>query len=622
MSTAIAGTGSNRAWLLLALAVVVSVVHGTASTGGFHYDDAHSVADNPALTSLQQIPRYFHDASAFSTDGDKGMYRPVLLTTYAIDYALHGGTARGYLRTNLLLHVLNALAVALIAWLLIGRTMLALSAGALFGLHPAASEPVYYVSARSDSLVALLVLASVTLWLWGRSPVGRLAGWMAVAGALWSKATAVMLPVVLLSLDVITRIGPGKNDSRELLRRHVPWVAVLPVYLGCLWWTQFLPRSLAAPVRDPATHLLTQTKAVAFYLRMFLFPVHGSVHPAFAVSDGLSAPVVCSILLTATLICAAVALWRGGLRRHVIVGIWIVAAMLPTALMPLNVLVNERRAYLPLAVVVIAVAWALARLRRAPGARIGVTVVLLLMFASMSQARAGIWASDLTLWQDAVRKGPQMPRARLYLADAHRSVAQGSPMTSRAHVAAARAEYDAVISLGPSQRLLYLQALNGLAILDLEVGDLASAEQRLTQVLAEHPDYVDALVNLGSVCFARARETRGADVVSLQRASELYGRAVQLAPLRTEARLNLGASYHLAGDLLRAQAEYETVVAQAPDNGTAALNLGLLYMRRADDAVDSASWVRRAIVELERAARLQPGHEAPRRALDAARGRL
>ncbi|HJP31091.1 MAG TPA: tetratricopeptide repeat protein [Candidatus Latescibacteria bacterium] len=230
-----------------------------------------------------------------------------------------------------------------------------------------------------------------------------------------------------------------------------------------------------------------------------------------------------------------------------------------------------------------------------------------------------MWASDLALWQDAVDRGPRMARSHLYLGDARVAAARREvrPEAVARHREGARSAYEAVVTLDPVQRMLTLQAHNGLAILETEAGDLSGAEGRLARVLAEHPDFVDALVNLGGVFYARAGKSRGADGESLERATQLYERALDLAPNRYEARLNLGACYHLAGDLARAQAEYETVVGQAPDSGTAALNLGLLYLHRSSDE-PTGGWRQRARGQLQRAVRLLPGNASARRALEAA----
>src|ERR1019366_6700266 len=57
---------------------------------GFHLDDAYTIEQNPAIRRLGNIPRFFTDASTFSTEPPL-TYRPVVSTSLAIDYELAGG---------------------------------------------------------------------------------------------------------------------------------------------------------------------------------------------------------------------------------------------------------------------------------------------------------------------------------------------------------------------------------------------------------------------------------------------------------------------------------------------------------------------------------------------------
>lgn len=78
--------------------------------------------------------------------------------------------------------------------------------------------------------------------------------------------------------------------------------------------------------------------------------------------------------------------------------------------------------------------------------------------------------------------------------------------------------------------------------------------------------------------------------------------------------------WRTCGDLQKAQVEYEAVVEQAPGNGVAAFNLGNLYLQRSRTGSRTGRWRQLALEQLQRAVRLQPGNEAARRALAAARG--
>src|SRR2546426_913053 len=71
---------------ILLLAVLAAYSNTPGNT--FTLDDAHSIQNNPTVRSLRNVPRYFTDASTFSPLRANLDYRPVLQTTYALDYAL------------------------------------------------------------------------------------------------------------------------------------------------------------------------------------------------------------------------------------------------------------------------------------------------------------------------------------------------------------------------------------------------------------------------------------------------------------------------------------------------------------------------------------------------------
>src|SRR5438270_946507 len=85
---AVAGLGGA---LLLAALVVAYANHFHNS---FHFDDAHTIVTNAAIRSLRNIPRFFVDATTFSSLPSNQSYRPLVSTLFAIDYSLGAGPAR------------------------------------------------------------------------------------------------------------------------------------------------------------------------------------------------------------------------------------------------------------------------------------------------------------------------------------------------------------------------------------------------------------------------------------------------------------------------------------------------------------------------------------------------
>ena len=141
--------------------------------GSFHYDDFHSIVDNPNIRTLQYVGDYFTSSAFFSADADKSMYRPLLLVTYALNFALGGYEVTGYHLVNVGLHAVCSLLVWGMGIHFISHPRfqnkslplqersvtdeplaLPLVCGLLFAAHPLAAEPVNYISSRSELLVA------------------------------------------------------------------------------------------------------------------------------------------------------------------------------------------------------------------------------------------------------------------------------------------------------------------------------------------------------------------------------------------------------------------------------------------------------------------------------------
>ena len=85
----------------------------------FHFDDSHVVENNLYIRSLREVPRYFRDATTFSSIRSHASYRPLVSATLAVDYARGGLDPRPYHETQIaLLLVLGALLTAFYARLL------------------------------------------------------------------------------------------------------------------------------------------------------------------------------------------------------------------------------------------------------------------------------------------------------------------------------------------------------------------------------------------------------------------------------------------------------------------------------------------------------------------------
>ena len=75
------------------LLTVVTLVYVNHFGNGFHFDDSHTVVNNPAIRSVRNIPSLFTDARTFSVLPQNRTWRPLVSTSLAVDYAIgHGLT--------------------------------------------------------------------------------------------------------------------------------------------------------------------------------------------------------------------------------------------------------------------------------------------------------------------------------------------------------------------------------------------------------------------------------------------------------------------------------------------------------------------------------------------------
>jgi hypothetical protein len=67
------------------LVLAVVLVYSNHFDNAFHFDDFHTVTDNPYIRSLRNIPQFFTNAETFSTLPTNRSYRPLISTSLALD---------------------------------------------------------------------------------------------------------------------------------------------------------------------------------------------------------------------------------------------------------------------------------------------------------------------------------------------------------------------------------------------------------------------------------------------------------------------------------------------------------------------------------------------------------
>ncbi len=567
--------------LVVAILLLGVLAYGRAPTAAFQFDDFPAVVENPALAAPLSAAELFVP-SASGAD----YVRPVLFLSYRVtewaarrldptpnsapDLALRSAAHHA---GNLVLHLAGALLVLVLGRVLERRsgqkTAAPAAAALLFAVHPALSQGVYYVAARSTVLMTTFALAAVTLAL--HRPATRLtsgAALLATALALLTKEPALAIPALVLVAGRYT--DPGK---RWPIREAAPHAVLAALALAL-----FLARAAAhfqPPVLDYA---LIQVRAVARYAELLIVPRaltadYGWVPPPAAAycpfTRSFALPVLAQWLVAAAFLLAllAIAIMTGRRRPLDAAGFaWFGLALLPTSsFFPIRDPIFEHHLIfaapgflLAVADLGVAALGLLPRRSRTPRLAALGFAVLLLGLALQARARATAWQSERALWADTVAKQPANPRAAFNLAAALTAEMAATP--DPAARAGLRAEAEALYrrSLALHPPFAYGYELRAYATTNLGYIYLDAARAHV----ADGPEAARArdraIAVLDTAVTRRVRA--GAREVPYPLAYENLGRAhFERAVLRRAA-----GDPRAADDALRARAALRTAQELAP----------------------------------------------------------
>jgi tetratricopeptide (TPR) repeat protein len=499
--------GRRAVWAALCLAV--ALVYSGVLDAPFVYDDKVEVAGNRALRLFAHL-----DGDALSLllagrgdvgglddviDGWRGILsyntaRPLLITSYAIDFQRGGLDPRPYHITNLLVHGAAVGAALALVHALAGLARRPLPTAALGGLvglwalHPMATEAVAYTTGRSEALCGAFSFMALAAWAGalqaereGRSGLwGRGLGTLCFALAVGSKEPGVMVFPVMLWMELLFREGRPVRAWSYLphLAAALGAVALRLSATGALLPVE-VPRPLGVQLTTSAEVLLRYLQLWALPVGQTLFHDQPDVDPASVRGIGAWAGL---------LLLLAAGAWAG--RRRPLVAWGLGAALLfllpSTSVVMLKEHMAEHRAYVTGLYLLVA-AWGLLPEARAQRLR-GLLVAVLVVLSAATWGRNRVWASEALLWREATAARPGSDEAWYGLGDALRFAKDCT---------GAVPAYEKTLELNPG----YLDAYTNLGICKAQLGDAAAARAAWRRALQERPSYCKAHANLGSLAY-------------------------------------------------------------------------------------------------------------------------
>jgi Flp pilus assembly protein TadD len=518
------------------LALFPALLYANTLRSSFHYDDQALILNNHYVHSLSSIPHFFVSSRLISNIALSG-YRPLTMTSFALNYAVGGTNPIGYHAVNVACHVLStllayAVALALLRALAVPRSRSAAMAVALlFAAHPINTQPVNYISGRSTLLVGCFSLLCFLLYL--RSHVAahglrrnllRVCALGAYACALLSKEEAVAVPCLLGAYE-ICRHRLDMKRVREIVVSLLPFAILTVVFIAIVISVLGVVGDTDQP-RGIGENLMTQAHVFFLYVKMLLFPTRLSIDHVVGVSTSLLEPA--TLIATVGLIVLATgSLLLLRIAPVVPFGIWwMLFALAPSStLVTLKLVLNEQRLYLAaIGLFFLAGALFATVLERAAGSRTGTRrvlsfgfVVVLATLAALTVHRNTQWRTPFSLWSSALDEYPDSARANTQLVSHY--LLMGRP--EKALELARKA-----VELAPDRVETHL----ALATACSQTGLLEEALIEARAAVDMNPGRADAQLALGTV-YARLGRYREAE--------SAWKTALDLDPQIDEARENL-----------------------------------------------------------------------------------
>lgn len=529
-------------WLIPLLAISVYLPSFNA---GFTLDDVLIVEENTYVKSTDKLGAIWtsHYWAGKMDATDTGLYRPLTLTTYNLQYAITGKNPMPFHVLNILLHALVCFVLMRFIKLINGDLRLVFLGGLLFAVHPIHTEAVSGIVGRAEILAALFILTSMISYHHWRMQ-GK-TKWLVLLllstfAAVTSKEHGFLIPAILGLQEVYYSFSTKKH----VWNNTKTWTAFGATILLCIgMWTfrstitgPAVGHELWADV-SATDRMATSLRTTMEYVGMHVYPMNLSADywknevPVVGFGNGM---VLLAIIFIGILVAGSFLL-----RRKLPLAGWgllfFFLTLLPVSnfLFAAGFIKAERILYIPSIGLITIMAVLLLKMADHKQWKLSgyiLTGIFVVFFSVRTYARAGDWKSNYTLALATLKTSPDSPRFNNMMGLELRALKQNDE---------ALLHFEKAVASNPS----HVPALVNLGVEYRNFGRHADAADILERALALDPGILATYVNLMSVYRS---------LNDLDKNLKVAQKAVARYPLSAPIMWNAANAYHLKGDMEKA----------------------------------------------------------------------
>lgn len=405
----------------------------------FHFDDFIFIVNNPEIADLSNLKQIWEEGSAPT--------RFITYLSFAVNYHIHQFDVFGYHLTNITVHVINSLLVFMLAYLLCStprgrrdvvasrKFWLAGCVAALFVAHPIQTQAVTYICQRFASLATLFYLLTVCLYIQGRVSnrfriVCFVAAVVSATVGMFTKQIVLTLPLMIVFVELCF-FESFKWKGLKSLALYWKWIlpvlgfvliipAVYSFDINTIIFREFESLSHRGEMLNSPRYFLTQSRVIWTYIRLLFVPINQNLLYDFPASyHFFELKTFVGFLGIGALIVTA---WKLRVKNVWLtfgIGWFFIALLVESSIIPIRQVIFEHRCYLPFFGFALCVVAGSMKLIQRPRVLVVAVVSVLSVLSILTYQRNKVWANDITLWTDVLKKSPNMIRPYTHLATAY-----------------------------------------------------------------------------------------------------------------------------------------------------------------------------------------------------------
>jgi Tfp pilus assembly protein PilF len=601
----------RKSIVIILLILLILPVYSNSFTAAWQFDDKPNIIDNHYLhlrdLKPESLIQTFYTKPTDPSNPGARLYRPIAFLTFALNWYFGKDNVVGYHVVNFLIHCLTSVFLFLAILSLLeapnlsrqierNRYLIAFISAALWSLNPIQTQAVTYIVQRMASMAAMFYILSMLLYIKCRMSQSSSHRILLLLGcalsflmALGSKENAAALLAALLLIEMTFFQDLNWRQKKTLFWGGGIAGGVL-IFLGGVWlfrpdvFISFFNGYEARPYTF-SERLLTEPRIVWYYLSQIFYPIPTrlSIEHDVVISTSLFQPwtTLPAILLTLLTIGFAISQVRKRPLIALAILFFFLNHIIESTVFPLE-LIFEHRNYLPSMFLFLPLAVGFKWLydyysihnRILSGALAGFLILLIACLGAGTYIRNSTWATEFSLWQDAMSKAPQSARP---LTNLGWQLAYGPD--------ARPSQYDLALKL--YEKAFFLQKprsfsesiiMNNLAGIYFKKEEHQKAIDLLERALAISPAYARGRHDLVRILVANGQWNRASEHIDYllskhdahegylnmkglillhqkkyAEAVKYFRKALIAAPFFKDALMNLGIAYSSKGDYRKAE---------------------------------------------------------------------